>query len=186
VNRPAKTAFAGGGYIGTILAANWITAHLGPIWVAPGMVTAAGTYAAGLALLARDGLQEAAGRRAVLAAIGAGTALSAWLAGGQLAFASAVAFLLSEGLDMAVYSKLRWSGWAKAALASNIVGAVPDTLVFLWLVSPQALHLPPGMSEWSLAPGQLVGKIVWATLLPVAVISAWRRARASKPAAVTA
>jgi uncharacterized PurR-regulated membrane protein YhhQ (DUF165 family) len=149
-------------YISFVVAANVITNRLGLVWVAPGLVTTAGTYAAGLALLARDAVQETAGRWAVLAAIVVGAALSAWLAGAHLALASGVAFLLAEGLDMAVYTRLRERGWVQAVMWSNVAGAVLDTFVFLALAG-----FPVTAST---VTGQLVGKVVWATAAPIAAV----------------
>lgn len=162
---PAAAALAA--YVGSIVAANWLVNRFGLIWVAPGLVTTAGTYAAGVALLARDALQDAAGRRAVLAAIAVGAALSWWLSTPQLASASGAAFLLAETCDMAIYTPLRRRGWARAVLASNAVGAVLDTLTFLALAGFPMTTTTVG--------GQLVGKLLWATAVPVAVVSIARK-----------
>jgi hypothetical protein len=153
-------------YVTTVVAANWLTDRYGFVPVGFWLTTTAGTYAAGAALLARDALQDAAGRRAVLVAIGIGAALSAWLSTPQLAIASAAAFLIAETCDMAIYTPLRRHGWARAVLASNAVGAVLDTVVFLWLA---------GFPIASAAPGQLVGKLLWATAAPVLLVLAARK-----------
>lgn len=188
MNRRIPQAVAAAGYIGSILAANIATAHHDPIhiapWLLPHMTAPAGVVLAGLALLTRDFLQEAAGRRAVLVAIVIGAALSACFAGLHLALASAAAFALSETLDMAVYTPTRKYSLVLAVFVSNIVGAVVDTAVFLRLAAPD-LNLPPGMSVWDLVPGQLFGKLVWATLLPAAVLLVWQRARANRRQAVS-
>jgi uncharacterized PurR-regulated membrane protein YhhQ (DUF165 family) len=161
-------ACAAGAYVASVVAANIATSHLGMVPVWPGIAATAGTYAAGLALFFRDTLQDTAGRHAVLAAIAAGAVLSAWLATPQLALASGVAFAASEAADMAIYTPLRRKGWARAVLASNVVGAVVDTVLFLWLAGfPVAANLP----------GQLIGKALWATAVPVALATAWRSAR---------
>lgn len=157
---PATAALAA--YVGAIVAANWLTSRYGLIWVAPGLATTAGTYAAGAALLARDALQDATGRYAVLAAILAGAGLSVWLSTPQLAAASGAAFLLAETCDMAVYTPLRRRGWARAVLASNAVGGLLDTVVFLWLARFPLTAATVG--------GQLVGKLAWATAVPVAAV----------------
>lgn len=167
-------------YIALVVAANVITNRLGLIWVAPGLVTTAGTYAAGLALLARDAIQETAGRWAVLGAIGIGAPLSAQYAGAHLAVASAVAFTLAEILDMAVYTRTRKNGWKRAVIASNAAGAVLDTFVFLSIAG-----FPVTVST---VGGQLLGKILWATIAPIILVSlaAAYRNRRRRPAAVTA
>lgn len=148
-------------YLGTIVAANWLTARFGLVPIGLGLMTTAGTYAAGLAFVARDAVQDAAGRVAVVFALAAGGVLSWLLATPALAVASVVAFGLSELADMAVYTPLREHGYVRAALASNLVGTVVDTFVFLWLAG------------FGLAPlvviGQLVGK-TYATVLVVALV----------------
>lgn len=155
-------------YILAIVAANWATTHYGLVTVAPGLVTTAGTYAAGLALLLRDTVQDTIGWRWVLAGITAGAALTA-LTSPALALASATAFLLAELLDMAVYTPLRDRGWARAALASGVIGAVVDTFAFLALAGFPITAQTVG--------GQLVGKALWATALPVLAVVAVRRVR---------
>jgi len=148
-------------YMGSIIMANYVTAKYGFVPVGFGLTATAGTYFAGAALLLRDVVQDAAGRRTVMAAIIAGGLLSALLTTPRLAVASAGAFLLSESADMAVYSPLRRRGWARAVLVSNIIGAVTDTVVFLWLANfPVASALP----------GQFVGKVFWVTIVPVVVV----------------
>lgn len=170
-SRPAVRLVAAGaafaGYIGAVVAANKVTEHLDFVPVGFGLTAAAGTYAAGLALLTRDFLQDAAGRWAVLAAIAVGGALSWMFSDPSLAFASTAAFLTAELCDMAVYTPLRRRGWAVAVLASNAVGAVLDTLVFLHL-----MHLLTADA----VKGQMVGK-AWATVLVVAAVVAVRRIR---------
>lgn len=139
------------GYLATIVAANWLTAEYGMVPVGFGLMATAGTYAAGLAFVARDAVQDTAGRIAVLVALLVAAGLSWWLANPALALASGVAFGLSELADMAIYTPLRKRGYVRAAVASNVVGSVVDTVVFLWLAG------------FGLAPlviaGQLVGKV---------------------------
>lgn len=152
------------GYVGSIVAANWLTARYGLVPVWPGLLTTAGTYAAGAALLLRDAVQETAGRWAVFAAIVAGGAISWLMSTPDLALASTVAFAVAELADFAVYTPLRDRGWARAVLASNTVGAVLDTLLFLTLAGFPLTA--------SIVSGQLVGKLLWATLLPVLAVKA--------------
>lgn len=170
-----RAAIVGGilaAYVTTVVAANVITNHYGFVSVGFGLTTTAGTYAAGVALLARDALQDTSGRRAVLVAIVAGAVLSAWFSTPQLAFASGVAFLIAELSDMAIYTPLRKRGWARAVLASNMVGAALDTVTFLWLA---------GFPIWAAAPGQLVGKVLWATVAPVLAVLLIRTVRRAVP-----
>lgn len=155
-------------YILAIVTANWLTTRYGLVHVAPGLVTTAGTYAAGTALLLRDVVQDTAGWRWVLAGIAAGAVLTA-VTSPALALASATAFLLAELLDMAVYTPLRERGWARAALLSGIAGAVVDTYAFLTLAGFPITAQTVG--------GQLVGKALWATALPVLIVVAVRQVR---------
>ena len=157
-------------YAGAITAANWLTSQYGMVPVGPGLVTTAGTFAAGAALLLRDAVQDTLGRGWVLAGIATGAALTA-ATSPALAFASATAFLAAEVADMGVYTPLRTHGWARAALASGVIGALVDTFLFL--------HLAGFPITTATVGGQLLGKIAWATLLPVLLVitvRGWRRA----------
>lgn len=150
-----------GAYLATIVAANWLMAHYGLVPIGFGLMATAGTYAAGLAFVARDLVQDVAGRGAVLAALAAGAVLSWFLSTPALALASAVAFGLSELADMAVYTPLRRRGYVRAAVASNLLGTVVDTVAFL------------SLAGFGLAPlivaGQLVGK-TWVTVVVVGLV----------------
>jgi queuosine precursor transporter len=113
----------------TIVLANALTSQLGLVtWL--GLTATAGTWVAGFALLFRDLVHDYGGPRWVLLAIVLGVPLSALLSP-RLALASAVAFLLAELADYAVYAPLLRRGRYRAALASNLVGALVDTVVFL-------------------------------------------------------
>ncbi|MFK0288287.1 VUT family protein [Streptomyces sp. NPDC090499] len=164
--RPGLAAVAA--YAAAITGANYLTSRYGLVHVGPGLVTTAGTYAAGAALLLRDVVQDLLGRTWVLAGIATG-ALLTWATSPALAIASATAFLIAELADMAIYTPLRTRGWAKAVLASNTVGAIVDTLLFLGLAGFPITTAAVG--------GQLVGKLAWATLLPVAAVLTVRQAR---------
>lgn len=153
-------------YLGTIIAANWAIATFGAVPVGFGLMAPAAVWFAGLAFTLRDLLHEAAGRWAVLAAIIVGAGLSAAAATTAMAFASGVAFAVSELADLAVYEPLRRRRWMVAVAASNAVGLVVDSLLFLWLAFGSLTFLP----------GQIVGK-AWMTLGAVAVLAVWRRCR---------
>jgi uncharacterized PurR-regulated membrane protein YhhQ (DUF165 family) len=126
-----RTLLAFAAFVAVVVAANWLTATLGLVtWL--GLIATAGTWLAGFAFVARDYLQEAGGARWVIPAILLGAVISAAFSP-TLALASGVAFLVSELADFAVYTPLRRSGRTRAALASNVVGAVVDSVLFLWL-----------------------------------------------------
>jgi uncharacterized PurR-regulated membrane protein YhhQ (DUF165 family) len=150
-------------FIATIFCANWAIQAYGLVPVGPGLIAPAGVYFAGLAFTFRDLAQERVGRRWIVAAIIAGAVISG-LVSTKFALASGIAFLVSELLDFAVYSPLRKRNWIGAVVASNVVGLVADSIVFLLLAFGSLQYLP----------GQIVGK-AWMTLLAVAVLWLLRR-----------
>lgn len=149
-------------YIATIFLANWAITTFGLVPVGFGLLAPAGVYFAGLAFTFRDLTQESLGRRWTYAAILIGAALSGFLSG-PLALASGVAFLVSETADLLVYTPLRRRHWLGAVAASNTVGLVVDSALFLFLAF--------GSLDFLL--GQIVGKL-WVTALAVIVLWAWR------------
>lgn len=151
------------GYVLTIVAANVAIGLIGPVPVGFGLMAPAGVYFAGLAFSLRDGLQETGGRRAAVFAILVGAALSATLSTG-LALASGLAFLVSELADFAVYTPLRRRSWLAAVVASNTVGLIVDSALFLWLA----------FGSLDFLMGQIVGKF-WMTGIAVAAIALYRR-----------
>ena len=151
------------GYIATIFAANWAISTFGVVPVGFGLLAPAGVYFAGLAFTLRDLTQEALGRRWTIAAIVVGAAISA-LVSPQFAIASGVAFLVSELADYLVYTPLRERNWPIAVGASNLVGLVLDSVLFLSLA----------FGSLEFLSGQIVGKL-WMTLLAVLLIAALRR-----------
>lgn len=157
-------------FLALIVAANWLTSAYGLIPVGMGLVATAGTWAAGLVFLARDAVQDTAGRGATLACIAVGAALSGILTTPQLAAASATAFAASEIVDLAIYTPLRRRGWARAAVASNIGGSIIDTLIFLAIA---------GFPIWQAMPGQMFAKTTatLAVVIPVVVGRALLRHR---------
>lgn len=158
-------SFAGLVYLSSIVAANAVTARYGLVPIGFGLAATAGTYAAGVAFIARDALQDTAGRVASLLVLLAGCVVSWVVAGPALAVASAAAFGVSELADMLVYSPLRRHGWVRAAVASNLVGAVVDTLVFLWLAGF-------GIAT-AVVAGQIVGKM-YATVATLVIVGGIR------------
>ena len=170
----ALRIFSLAAYVATIPAANLLVEHAGAVPVGFGYAAPAGVYLVGLALVLRDVAREAAGRGAVLAAIVVGALLSWWLADPALALASAVAFGVAESMDFAVYEPLRERGLLVAMLASNAVGLLADSLIFLWLA----------FRSFEFLSGQLLGK-TWMTLAAVAVIAVIARRRAARAQAVT-
>lgn len=154
--------------VGCVAVANTATTYLGLVPAGFGLLVTAGTYAAGLTLALRDVLHEIGGIGWVLAAIAGGAGLSLVLADRRIALASAAAFALAEIFDLAVYTPLRRRSWRLAVIASNAVGAVVDTLVFLLIAG---FPLAAG-----LVAGQLLVKAVWVTAVFLLVAEVLRRA----------
>lgn len=149
------------GLLGSIVLANHLSSEYGLVSAGFGLLVSAGTYAAGLALGLRDALHEVGGVRWVLGAIAGGIAVSFLMGDGRIALASAVAFGVAELLDLAVYAPLRERNWRLAVASSNAVGALADTLLFLWIAGFPMTPMSIG--------GQLLVKAVWMTLLALAV-----------------
>ena len=151
-----------------IPAANWMLGNLGTVCppdgpclipVAPGLMAPSGVLLAGLALVLRDLVQRRLGKMWSLAAILAGALLSWWLAPPALVVASALAFLLSELADFAVYTPLQERRLVLAVVASSLVGLIVDSMVFLYLA----------FGSLDFIAGQIVGKS-WMVLLAIPVI----------------
>lgn len=157
-----KTIASAAAFLACILAANYVTTEYGMVPVGFGLMATAGTYFAGLSFVLRDSLQDAAGKRWTLAVIAAGAALSFLVADPFIALASSVAFGLSEAADLAVYTPLRKRGYVRAAVASNVVGALVDTIAFLTIA---------GFPVRQALAGQMVGKLlVTAAVIALVVI----------------
>jgi queuosine precursor transporter len=161
-------------YVASVPAANWLIRNVGAVvlpdgtHLAPvgfGLMAPSGVYAAGVAFVARDVVQRAAGRRAALLAIALGTAVSAAVSP-RLALASGSAFLFSELADFAVYTPLQRRSFVLAVFASGLVGSVVDSLIFLSVA---------GIPFAAALPGLLLGKL-WVQLLAVP-FAAWLRTR---------
>lgn len=119
-------------FLVTIPLANWTLDRYGFIdvpWL--GMIPA-GTAWIGVAFVARDVAQLLTGRKPVVAAIVVGALLSAVLANPGLAWASLLAFGLSETLDLCIYTPLADRGrFALGVLLSSVAGGALDSWLFL-------------------------------------------------------
>ena len=158
----------------TIPAANWLIGHAGTacvphgpcvVPVAPGVVAPSGVTMVGVALVLRDLVQRRLGTRLSALAILAGAGISALVAPPSLILASAIAFLLSEFADLAVYTPLARQRLVAAVLASSGAGLVIDSIVFLYLAFGSLQFLP----------GQVIGK-AWMALASLPLV-AWLRRR---------
>lgn len=159
------------GFISTIFLANWFIGNVGDCSTLPctipvgfGLLAPSGVLAVGLGFTLRDLVQRQLGVGWTVGGILAGSILSALLSP-SLALASGAAFLLSEFLDLSVYTPLqnsKWLGqWAflVAVIASNGLGAWVDSYIFLSLAGFGLAFLP----------GQVLGKL-WMTLLVIPLV----------------
>ena len=157
----------------TIPAANWMIGHVGTVCVpngpclipvAPAIMAPSGVLMIGAALVLRDLVQRRLGVEFGIGAIIVGAVISAALAPAALVIASAVAFLLSEFADFAVYTPLARRRLVLAVVASSLAGLVVDSIVFLYLAF--------GSLEFLI--GQIIGK-AWMVLLAVPFVAYLRR-----------
>lgn len=118
-------------YVGSIVLAAFLVATYGAVPVGLGLYAPAGAYVIGVTMVVRDLTQDQLGPKWTYAAILVGTSLAAAVSP-AVALASAVAFLGSETVDMLAYTPLRVRGHVvPAILASNLVGTIVDSVLFL-------------------------------------------------------
>jgi queuosine precursor transporter len=146
-----------------ILAANWLIVRFGIIPVGFGLLAPAGVYAVGLAFPLRDYIQRVLGRRWAIVAILAGTALS-YVVSPTFALASGFTFLVSESVDMLIYTPLQ-KRFPIAVVLSSVCALVVDSALFLWLAF---------RSEQFLL-GQIVGKTEATAAGACVILLLWRR-----------
>jgi queuosine precursor transporter len=159
----------------TIPVANWLIGHVGTaclapqgpcvVPVAPGVTAPSGVMMVGVALVLRDLVQRRLGAAMSALAILIGAGISALVAPPALILASAVAFLLSEFADLAVYTPLARRRLVAAVIASSCAGLVIDSIVFLWLA----------FGSLDFLFGQIIGK-AWMVLASIPFV-AWLRRR---------
>ncbi|ALK09213.1 VUT family protein [Blastochloris viridis] len=158
----------------TIPVANWMVGNVGTVCVADGpclvpvaphLTAPSGVLMIGAALVLRDLVQRRLGAGVAVLAVLAGAALSALVAPPALVVASAMAFLVSELADLAVYTPLQRRGFVAAVVASSVAGLVVDSIVFLWLA----------FGSLDFLAGQVLGK-AWMVALSVPVVT-WLRRR---------
>lgn len=159
-------------YIASIVLANVAITYVGLVPVGFGLLAPAGVYFAGLSFWLRDQVQEEFGKFQAILAIGVGATASLVVADEHVALASGAAFLLSELLDMAVYTPLARRHWVSAVVASNVVGSVIDSAVFLWLA----------FGSMDFVAGNVVGK--WEATLAILPLLWWMRSRRQTVVAV--
>lgn len=140
-------AAAAVGYMLTVVAANWAITRYGIVPVGWGLSAPAGVYFVGLALVLRDLVQWALGKRVMLAALAVGAVLSFTVADPHVAAASAAAFTVSELVDFVLFTWIA-PRWTWAVLTGGLMGALLDSVVFL----------TAAFGSLTFLPGQMVGK----------------------------
>jgi len=91
--------------------------------------------------------------------------LSGAIAPTSLVLASATAFLISELADFALYTPLQRRRLVLAVFASGVVGAIADSIVFLYVAFGSLEYLA----------GQVIGKALMVIVsLPVIALLRWR------------
>lgn len=157
----------------TVPAANFLIGNFGSVClengpclipVGFGLMAPSGVLMIGLALVFRDWLQELTNWVWSAFAVAVGAVISWLVADPFIAVASAVAFFTAEMFDLAVYTPLRKSGRALAVLVSGIVGAIVDSILFVYIAF--------GSVEFSV--GNVVGKL-YATFAVTAALYTWRK-----------
>lgn len=160
------TALVALSYVATVILANWTTHTFGQVHIGFNLVVTAGTFAAASSLVARDAVQQTAGRRwAVPVLILLGAALSAVTSNPALALASGLAFISSEMVDWGVYTPLRGRSLPVAVVVSSLVAAPVDTALFLHIAG------------FPVTPAAVAGQVLVKTAVALAAAGwlVWRR-----------
>lgn len=157
----------------TVPAANWMILNIGTVCkpaapclipVAPGVMAPSGVLMIGASFVLRDLVQRRLGVTASVIAILVGAAFSGLFAPVALVMASATAFLISELVDLAVYTPLARRRMVMAVLASSVVALIVDSAIFLWLA----------FGSLEFLAGQAIGKS-WMVLLSLPLVVFLRR-----------
>lgn len=164
-------------FLATIPAANWLIGNVGThcvpngpclVPVGFGLEAPSGVLMVGLALVLRDIVHRNMGGKWALSAVAAGTLISYVVADPYIALASVTAFAVAELANQAIYQPIYRKNLIAAVLASSIVGAVLDSVLFVWVAF--------GSLDYSL--GQIVGKL-WMIAAAASVV--WCIDRRSAP-----
>ncbi|MFT4190468.1 MAG: queuosine precursor transporter [Comamonas sp.] len=110
--------------------------------------------------LTNRALGPVAARRVAWSGFAVAVAVSLAIAPWRIALASASAFIVAQGLDIAVFNRLRQAHWWKAPLGASAAASVIDTLVFF------SIAFAGSPFNWfTLALGDLLVKLAMAVLL---------------------
>lgn len=159
-------------FAATIPVANWLIGNMGTVCVPDGpclvpvgfgFFAPSGVLAVGAALVIRDYLQELTSWRWSLVAVLFGAIISATI-NPSIALASIAAFSISQIADLAVYTPLRKKGRAVAVIASGAIGAIFDSLIFLF-VAFGSVDFWEGNTLGKFYASALVAVVLWARKL---------------------
>jgi uncharacterized PurR-regulated membrane protein YhhQ (DUF165 family) len=176
IGRQLATATWVVAFVACIVGANWAILHVGldngpghprTIPVGFGLAAPSGVILAGAQFTLRDVIHERIGTAGTLAVISASAPLTAIAAAPALAVASIMTFLAAEILDLGVYRRLRRRGFTVAALGSNAVSTVVDSILFLTLAFGVSQAVTGSL-------GMTVGKLEASILTLVAVAAGAR------------
>jgi uncharacterized PurR-regulated membrane protein YhhQ (DUF165 family) len=155
-------------YLAMIPLANWLIGNVGtqPFPGGPHMIPVgfgyeapSGVLAIGIALAARDYVQNQYGKLVTLYAIGIGIIIS-YLIDPAVATASAAAFALGELADFFVYTRLKKITLAGAVISSGVIGGFIDSFVFLQIAFGSTDYWQGqvlGKTEMALLGGLIIG-----------------------------
>jgi uncharacterized PurR-regulated membrane protein YhhQ (DUF165 family) len=126
-----------------------------------------GVVFAGLSFVLRDLLQIYGGRFWAYVAIAIGSALSVMVSP-SLALASALAFALSEIVDMVIFTRMLPTGLGWAGISSNVIASAIDTIVFLGIAFGAS-------SVTQFGGGQFLAKVAASLTLGLPIVALLRR-----------
>lgn len=148
-------------YLAIIPLVNWVFSQSWHFFALPdGNLWSPFSIIVGLALVVRDFAQHELGQL-IFVPLGIGVALSYILATPQIATASAVAFLVSELSDWAVFTFSK-KPLSQRVLISSAIGAPIDTFVFLYGASFAFPHIFSIWTFTTMIASKMIGAvIVW-------------------------
>lgn len=181
--RTRWTAVAFAVYVAAIAGSNWLISHVGI--TAPhgthltrvgfGLLAPSGVWAAAVSFPARDFLQRTGNGWLGALAILVGGAVSFLTSSSVVALASGGTYLISESLDMAIYTPLQKRWFVPAVIGSFAAAATVDSFAFLHFA---------GLYSTSNLEGLLLGK-GWVVLAAVPVTWFLRKRTPQAPALAT-
>jgi uncharacterized PurR-regulated membrane protein YhhQ (DUF165 family) len=156
-------------FAATVPVANYLIGNVGTMCIPDGpclipvgfgLMAPSGVLVIGLALVLRDWVHEKLGVWWAVLAVLIGATLSLGFSPASIAIASALAFLFSEIADTLVYSKLRNTSKPLAVLGSQVVGAILDSMLFVYIAFG-SLDFSAGNSLAKIYAGAVVAAVMF-------------------------